>query len=610
MGRARFLSPFSARPCVGRCSHASSPCSRSARSPRTALAADPPGGAPPYEDGPTGRALLGGTWLFRVDPFGAGDGLRFERQASTTGWSRVRVPHAWNANDPSDASMLGTIGWYRRDFTLPRASSIRRWLVRFGSVNNRARVWLNGRRLGDHTGAYLPWELPLTGLRAQGVNRLVVRVDSRRRTTDFPPARTAPDGRPSGGWWNYAGLLREVEVRPVDGLDIPTVDVRPVLACRRCAAQIRAAVTVENAGSRAERVTLTGRHGSSRLTFAPATVEAGETRVFRTTLRIARPRLWEPGSPTLHQVVLDARGASGGRAGYRLRSGIRSTRVAGGRLLLNDRPVNFRGVGLHEDARGMGAALDRGARRELVAQARELGAGLLRSHYPLHPRIHELADRYGLLIWSEVPVWQVPEASLAKPELNEAAVALLERNVVEHRNHPSVLLWSIGNELAANPGPGTREYIAAGRAAARRLDPSRPVSISIAGRISDGCQDAYAPLDVIGAGEYYGWYPGPGGEVADTEALGSYLDLLRLCYPSKAIAITEFGAEANRDGPEEERGTYAFQRAWAREQLAILASRRWLSGAAYWTLREFWARPNWTGGIRVPRRPATCTRRA
>ena len=141
--------------------------------------------------------------------------------------------------------MNGSVGWYRRDFTLPAgafAGSVparfRSWIVRFESVNYDATVWLNGRRIGRHDGAYLPFEFSLKGVRA-GVNRLVVRVDDRRTGASLPPG-------PSGGWWNFGGIQREVYLRSVHRADMSVVQVRPILPCPTCAATIQEQATVAN----------------------------------------------------------------------------------------------------------------------------------------------------------------------------------------------------------------------------------------------------------------------------------------------------------------------------------------------------------------------------
>jgi beta-glucuronidase len=153
--------------------------------PAAAQAADTPTARTLYTDGPEGRFLMDGDWLFRLDSAGRGLRARYYRQRSTAGWSTVQVPHAWNVGDDSVASMNGTVGWYRKDFELPNASAALDWAVRFESVNYRATVWLNGRKVGSNAGAYLPFTVLLDRVSRRGTNRLVVRVDSRRTPTAF-----------------------------------------------------------------------------------------------------------------------------------------------------------------------------------------------------------------------------------------------------------------------------------------------------------------------------------------------------------------------------------------------------------------------------------------
>ncbi len=558
-----------------------------------------------YRDAPDNRYLVGGTWLFRLDRDRVGVKQRYMRQTSTDGWTTTAVPNAWNAGDNSVASMIGTVGWYRKDFRLPDRRSRMDWLVRLESVNYRTRVWMNGKPIGSNTGAYLPFvvRIPRSTLKRTGTNRLVVRVDNVRRGTDFPPSGKAPDGTPGGGWWNYGGILREVYLQRVDAVDFSSVSVRPKLRCRSCDATVFVRATVRNFGTRARKVQMTGTLGGRRLRLGTKTVAPRGFASFTTTMKVRKPRLWSPARPALYRVRMQAR--SGGRklVGYSLSTGIRSIAVKGGRLLLNGRRLNFRGVGLHEDDPKMGFAIDSARRRQIVAQVKELGATVIRSHYPLHPELHELADREGLMIWSEIPVYALKTKNFKRPEVRRLAARELAENIAANGNHPSVLLWSLGNELSARPGPVQADYIRRAVRQAHELDPTRPVGIAVAGYPAAGCRAQYAPLDIVGIGEYFGWYPGPNGQLADREILPDFLDQLRACYPKKAIIVDEFGAEANRPGPVEEKGTYEYQQDFVNFHLGVFASRPWLSGAIYWTIQEFRVRPNWDGGNPRPNPP-------
>jgi len=571
--------------------------------PSTARAADVPSAKTLYADGPSGRFLVDGQWLFRLDRADQGLRQHFERQSSTAGWSPVSVPNVWNVGDDSDASMRGSVGWYRKDFELPDKRAALEWAMRFESVNYRSRVYLNGREIGRNAGAYIPFVLRLKGLRKRGANRLVVRVDSRRLPTDFPPSGLSSTGNATGGWWNYGGIQREVYLEKLDTVQFNTVRVLPELPCGSCPASVRFTLALENVTGRGRRISATATYGSQRVRLGSRSVSAGKAELFTGRLRIAKPRLWSPERPYLYPVKITV--SSGGRTvgTYSLKSGVRSVKVSRGRLFLNGRPVNFRGVGVHEDTRTQGFAVDDAFRERLVSEAKAVGATVLRTHYPMHPYVHELADREGLLIWSEIPVYAVKTLYLRQEKVRALAAKEMRRNVETNLNHPSVFTWSVGHELSSKPGPVQGDYIRRAAEIAKDIDPTRPTSIAFAGYPSAGCQTEYAPLDIVGVNEYFGWYPGPGGKLFDRSGASSYLDTVRRCYPRHAVVVTEFGAEANREGPVEEKGTWGFQQEFVDFHLGVFASKPWLSGAVYWALNEFRVKPDWEGGNPRPAPP-------
>lgn len=140
-------------------------------------------------------------------------------------------------------------------------------------------------------------------------------------------------------------------------------------------------------------------------------------------------------------------------------------------------------------------------------------------------------------------------------------------------------------------------------ALAHKLDPTRPVGMAISNWPGVPCQSAYAPLDVIGDNEYFGWFDAGGGSDDDRDALSPFLDTFRACYPKKALFITEFGFDANRDGPVEERGTYAFQSNTIAFHLGVFATKPWLSGAMYFAMQDYVAYPGYSGGNPWPDPP-------
>jgi beta-glucuronidase len=573
-----------------------------APAPAAAQQADPPSERVLYEDGHEGRFLLDGRWLFRADPTDQGAALGFPTQPGTEGWTPVEVPHVWNAGDDSAESQRGGVGWYRRDFRLPRGSRGMSFRLRFESVNYRATVFLNGNQVGAHEGARIPFEVPADSLDRDGVNRLVVRVDSRRTNADLPPAtEDEVTGLPGGGWWNYGGLTREVYLRAFRDVDLEDLLVRPEIDGNRATVLLRARLTNPGGGSR--RVSVRARVGSRRVESRPVLVGSGGSREVSERVTLSGIRRWSPGRPFLYSVRAEVTEGNDVLSGWRARVGLRELEVEDGRLRLNGRSVRLRGASIHEDDPKLGSALGPGERRAIFKDLTDLGATLTRSHYPLHPHFLEMADEQGVLVWDQIPYYRMSEGEQALPGVHDRGLAYLSDTIRRDRNHASVLAWSVGNELPRNPGPAQTRWINDSLRLVGRLDPTRLRALDIAGYPSVRLVPLYRKLDALGSNAYFGWYPGPYGSVLSREVLGPYLDQLREYYPEVALFVTEFGAEANRSGPAEEKGTFEFQTELMRYHLGVYDDKDYLSGAVAWLLRDFKVRPDWNGYNDFPSPP-------
>jgi beta-glucuronidase len=272
-------------------------------------------------------------------------------------------------------------------------------------------------------------------------------------------------------------------------------------------------------------------------------------------------------------------------------------------LTVNGFPVDLRGASIHEQTPERGAALTPADHARQIALLRGLGATITRSHYPLSEDFLERADRAGIFVWEEIPFYQLAESAMRDPAVRQKGLDYLAAAIRRDQNHPSVIAWSIGNELPASPGYGQTAYIKHAVALAHRLDPTRPVALAFAGYPVKNYVPAFAPLDALGVNDYFGWYPGPVGQINNRAALGQYLDRVHSNYPHKALFVTEFGAEANRFGPSDEKGTYEYQKEFMRFHLATYAKRPWINGAITWMLQDFKVRPQWTGGNPQPDSP-------
>ena len=527
-----------------------------------------------YADGSSGRYLLDAGWE--------------ARPAGATRWSFVSVPDAFNARDLTTRGFWAGVWLYRARFVGPPADGATTgWALRFEAVNRRATVWLNGRRLGGHDGTYEPFELNAgAALRPGRINTLLVKVDGRQSRGTLPPS-----SRPRG-WWNFAGILREVYLRRLTGFDVTQLAID---AASGQPATISA--TVRNAGPVAADLTwsvdVSGPGGFTTTVSGDAgVVVAGASVPVRGSFEIPEPLPWGPGHPYLYAATLTVPGGQVRQTHF----GVRSWSVADGRARLNGEPLSLRGASFHEDSVRDGAALTPADRAALVADLQAIGATLTRAHYPPHPALLEAFDRLGIVVWEQVPVWRLTGAQLAGP-LGDQALALLRTTVARDRAHASVMAWGVENETQAG-GAGERSYVRRAAALVRALDPTRLVAADASLSPLDGISPALDALDAIGLNEYVGWY---GGSLP--RALRSLLGAVGRRFAHPALFITETGAEANRAGGARTKGTYAFQRRFLARTFDVLDADPRLSGALVWALRDFPVRPGWTGGNPRPSRP-------
>src|SRR5262249_13457403 len=251
--------------------------------------------------------------------------------------------------------------------------------------------------------------------------------------------------------------------------------------------------------------------------------------------------LWEPGNPNLYQVTAEAYDGKHAAAGWSAQIGIRSIKVdKRGRVLLNGLPVKLLGASFHEEDPTVGAALTPEMRQEIWSELTDLGANFTRIHYPLHPWFLEQADRDGILVWDEVPMYQTPNSVTAKVSVRSKGLQYLRDLIARDENHPSVMTWSIGNEMPTRVGAGQQRYIRGDAHLNKKLDPHRLSALDSSGYPSTIPSSTYHVLDALGVNCYFGWYPGPGGQIDDRAALGPFLDLVHHYYPTKALFVTEF----------------------------------------------------------------------
>jgi len=536
-------------------------------------------------------------WQYLADPRNIGLEDNWDHGGATTlAWTAVTVPNTFNPTI-SAASDVGSVGWYRITFRGPPAASDRGWDVSFGEARTVTDVWLNGRYLGQSSDGYVPFTFPASSLRADSSNQLIVRVDNRLR-----PGHLAYD------WWNYGGIVRPVTLEPVGRIQLKNLGVMPQLGCHYSCGDLLVVGTLTNHSPVALSPSLTVRIRSpagevtSTVDGEGEIIPGASSRVsFRVPVH-GPLDLWGPGHPYLYGVSVATHAQNRVEQVNRMQVGMRSIRVSHGVLYLNGQRLWLHGASIVDDAPGHGAALSGADIDTTVSELKSLGANITRAHYLLSDAMLDKLDQAGILVWDQPPVYHY-DSVLTTGAGRAGALRMLEQTIIAARSHPSVVINSIGNELSPSPSttPGTLSYLRQAIPLARRLDPTAPVALDIYCYPGYPLQPIYSKLDVLGINDYFGWYPGVAGHsTASFAELTPFLTLQHERYPRQALVVSEFGTEAEYNGPPEVKGTYQFQADYVRNTLDDLDALPFMNGSIYWTLREFAVRPGWTGGFTPP----------
>jgi beta-galactosidase len=509
---------------------------------------------------------------------GYGDGAA-SKNFDDRSWRILDLPHDWAVELPVSPvagyshgyKTVGrqfpetSIGWYRKTFSLPASDLGRRISIEFDGVHRNSIVWLNGLYLGEEHSGYSDFRYDITDyLNYGGENVVAVRVDATME---------------EGWYYEGAGIYRHVWLSKTAPLYVSPWGIFVSSEVNGASADITARTTVTNDGRRAETfevnqivVDANGRTvAESRLRLLA--LKQGETNEFPCSMRVANPELWSVDRPYLYKLITSIR--SDGSLVDRCETtfGIRTIRFdANGGFFLNGKHLMLKGTNNHQDHAGVGTAIPDAIQEFRIKRLKEMGSNAYRcSHNPPTPELLDACDRLGMLVIDENRLMGT----------NQEHLDLLKRMIVRDRNHPSVFIWSIGNEEWAIEGNVTGARIASTmQAFVQRLDSTRRVIYPNSGW-GHGISEV---IDVTGFNYIFN------GDI----------DKQHATFPNQPSIGTEETTSRGTRGVYEDDKTNAHMEATDRKPAGrsletgfkFYAARPFLSGIFYWTGFDYRGEPN------------------
>lgn len=420
--------------------------------------------------------------------------------AATEGWEAVSVPHSWNVWDTMDArsGYRRDASWYRRSLPIERVEPGRRYVLHFEGAAFESEVYVNGQRAGGHVGGFVGFHVDATPFLSEGPNEVLVRI-SNAYNRDLIPSQ-------KGDYFLYGGLTRNVWLQELPATYLRQVHVRtPEVSHERAETTIRVWTTHHDAATYEVRAHLVDPDGVV-LQTQRGTARSAEP-IALTFETLDQPRLWSPDDPTLYSVrtelvsgsqVVDTRSEP---LGYRWFSFEEH-----GPFMLNGERLLLRGTHRHEDYAGHASAVPDSLQRKDMRLIKDMGANFVRlGHYPQAPVVYHMADSLGLLVWDELP-WN--RGGVGGQVWQDNSERLLRTQIAQNFNHPSIIIWSLGNEIYWLPdfeGGGDIDrlntFLTHLNEVAHELDPDRLTGIR-------KYYEGFDIVDVFSPSIWAGWYSG------------------------------------------------------------------------------------------------------
>lgn len=504
----------------------------------------------------TGEYLqsLNGSWAFKTDPNDIGEEQAwFGETVNTSSWDSMPVPGNWDLRN--EYSHYVGKAWYRTSFSIPAIRKEQVVRLLFEAVYHDSKVWLNGKLLGTNNSGFLPFEFEINKLlNYEKPNSLVVCADNTFRR---------------GAIWNWGGIRRPVTLVATGSVRIVQQMISSQIDLDKKTAAISIKLFVKNTdaspvGLQGE-VVLSNENGFEKTVPFAINVEAGNTAeaVVRTTINSKQLHLWSCDDPFLYQSKVRIKSSKGLIHENQAAFGLRKIEVdnINYTFKLNGQPMRIMGFNLVPDDRTTGNTLPLWRVKEDVDLMKSMGANMARlSHLPMHAGLLDYLDQKGILVFSEVPLWGYDQlADKNSPIPKEWLTRLINTQF----NHPSIIGWSVGNEIGQYPG--VNSYVSDAIKNTQELDSTR-LAVMVSHTASRTNND---PLQFSDMGLINGYGKG----------IGSTVDKIHELYPGKLLFFTEYGYNQfteNLDGDLD-----------AKALIDSIRFKPYLMGASLWTFNDY-----------------------
>lgn len=419
---------------------------------------------------------------------------------SYTNWENIQLPHTWNNEDTVDAEpgYRRNTSWYKKTLTFKNITNNKRYALYFEGANITTNVYVNGVMAGNHIGGYLGFTIDITNLLKTGDNEVLVSVDNSYNPEIIPSQKS--------DFFIYGGITRDVWLLTTSKTHLKTYKITtPRVSAKQASLKINATITTSHKNS-SVRLKAILKNPQGKKVASKTTIVANNQAIINFK-NLKNPQLWDVKNPNLYTLDLvllknkkpiDKITENVGFRWFEFKDH--------GPFYLNGKRLLLRGTHRHEEHAGVGAAMSNKQHYADMKSIKEMGANFVRlAHYPQDPEVYKACDKLGILVWDEIP-WC--RGGIGNDNWKKNTKNQLTEMILQNYNHPSIIIWSLGNEMAwlpdfkdgGNPEK-IKPFLTELNTLAHQLDPTRKTALRKYYEGSD-------IVDVFSPSIWSGWYSG------------------------------------------------------------------------------------------------------